>query len=169
MGEVPPIKLVLRSAPKSTMDCVKIFTDSQILSTYLSGQEGLPSNSVFVVVHDIQYLTLKSNVDALNLIQLGLNFSNIDENMPELGIGNRYISEFNFKDFDVFRDKHALNSIELLRRQGMDFEKNSEMGIDSSKFAKLVKSSGLICNDSVSWGDISQCLRFGYLVKILTS
>ncbi|KAJ0692776.1 putative poly(A)-specific ribonuclease [Helianthus annuus] len=85
------------------------------------------------------YQLLKSNVDVLNLIQLGLTLSD-----------------------------SSGSSIELLRNQGIDFEHNRVDGVASVEFAELMMSSGLVCNESVSWVTFHSAYDFGYLLKILT-
>ncbi|XVE93182.1 hypothetical protein REPUB_Repub01dG0168200 [Reevesia pubescens] len=114
------------------------------------------------------YHVMKSNVDALNIIQLGLTLSDAQGNLPHFGDLCCYVWEFNFKDFHIKRDRHDKDSIELLK-QGIDFEKNREKGINSWDFARFVFNSGLISNNSrLTWITFHSLYDFGFLAKILS-
>ncbi|GFQ01363.1 probable ccr4-associated factor 1 homolog 11, partial [Phtheirospermum japonicum] len=80
----------------------------------------------------------------------------------------RFIWEFNFCDFDIASDDHAPNSIDLLRHQGVDFEFTLKFGVTVSQFAELMVSSGLVCNDSVTYITFHSGYDFGYLIKAIT-
>ncbi|XP_006665053.2 probable CCR4-associated factor 1 homolog 7 [Oryza brachyantha] len=118
---------------------------------------------------DYNYATLKANVDMLHLIQLGLTFSGPRGELPALGDDRRRcVWQFNFCEFDDARDIFASDSIELLRRSGLDFRRNAECGVDARRFAELLMSSGVVLNDSVYWVTFHAGYDFGYLLKILT-
>ncbi|CAL5214808.1 unnamed protein product [Lathyrus oleraceus] len=114
------------------------------------------------------YRYLKANVDDLKLIQVGLTLSDSEGNLPDFGTNNSYIWEFNFCDFDVNHDLCNQDSIDMLRRQGINFERNLFHGVDSKLFAELMFSSILVYNDFVTWVTFSSAYDFGYLVKIST-
>ncbi|GLT74945.1 hypothetical protein SLA2020_467070 [Shorea laevis] len=101
--------------------------------------------------YDYHYQTLKDNVDMLELIQLGLTFSDEQGNLPTCGTDKYCIWQFNFREFNVNEDVFANDSIELLRQSGIDFKKNNEEGIDAVRFGELLMSSGIVLNDSVHW------------------
>jgi len=66
-----------------------------------------------------QYSYLKSNVDALKIIQIGLTLTDAKGNLPRFK-NIRCIWEFNFCDFNIWRDLHNQDSIDMLRRQGVN-------------------------------------------------
>lgn len=121
---------------------------------------------------DYNYRVMKANVDALDLIQLGLTLSDADGNLPDFGTSHAYIWEFNFSDFDVESDLQNPDSIALLERQGIDFHKNRALGINSRKFAWLFLNSRLAFDfnrgSPLTWITFHSAYDFGFLLKILT-
>jgi len=48
-------------------------------------------------------------------------------------------------------DMYAPDSIELLQKSGLDFQRHDEMGIDPDEFATLLITSGLVLTDEAKW------------------
>ncbi|KAH7865208.1 hypothetical protein Vadar_003680 [Vaccinium darrowii] len=120
---------------------------------------------------DCNYRVMKANVDALNIVQLGLTLSDADGNLPE-SLTHSFVWEFNFRDFDLESDLQNRDSVALLEKQGIDFYKNRKLGIDSRVFGCLFLKSRLVSKfnrpSAVTWITFHSAYDFGFLLKILT-
>eukprot|EP01036_Dinobryon_divergens_P033184 gene33183-42914_t len=116
---------------------------------------------------DLQFQTLRCNVDMLKLIQLGLSFTDKDGNWVDFDGCKCTCWQFNFK-FSLSGDMFAQDSIELLQSSGIDFEKFEHLGIDVQYFGELMMMSGLVLNDDIKWISFHSSYDFGYLLKTLT-
>ncbi|KAI0497051.1 hypothetical protein KFK09_023379 [Dendrobium nobile] len=115
------------------------------------------------------YQNIKSNIDAIKLIQLGLTFFNSSGHLPHFGSPpHPCIWQFNFREFDTTRDIFDRNHMDFLRRSGMDIEKNHLLGVTADRFSELIISSGIMQNNSVQWITFHSYLDLGYLLKTLT-
>lgn len=132
---------------------------------------------------DYHYQCLRTNVDMLKVIQIGLTLFNEDGETPparpgaELGLGPAaqrsanqgpfpYAWQFNFK-FSLKDDMYNEKSIESLQQAGIDFNALERDGIDPHEFAALLIPSGLVCFDEVKWISFHGGYDFGYLTKLL--
>lgn len=107
---------------------------------------------------------MRCNVDLLKIIQLGLTFLNEKGELPR-GITTW---QFNFK-FNLTEDMYAEDSVDLLQNSGINFDKHQSEGIDPSKFAENLISSGLVLCPEVRWLSFHSGYDFGYLLNILTN
>lgn len=112
---------------------------------------------------DFHYQTLRSNVDLLRIIQLGLTFSDGNGNYPTGTI----TFQFNFR-FDLEKHMFAEESIKLLERSGLNFQKHRDHGIKPSDFGELLMTSGLVMFESIHWISFHSAYDFAYLIKLLT-
>jgi len=129
---------------------------------------------------DYHYQCLRCNVDLLKLIQLGITLWSAEGDLPPAlpdNLVNRqpYANNliqcpctwtFNFQ-FSLDEDMYSEDSIAMLKKCGVDFDKNAEMGINPKTFGALLTSSGLVLYDSVTWLSFHSGYDFGYLLKIL--
>lgn len=113
---------------------------------------------------DYQYQCLKCNVDLLKIIQLGFTFMDEKGNVPL----ESSTFQFNFH-FNINEDMYAQESIDLLAKSGIMFQKNLENGIDPMHFAELLTSSGVVLMDKITWISFHSSYDFGYLIKLLTN
>lgn len=133
---------------------------------------------------DYHYQCLRTNVDMLKVIQIGMTFFNEDGEMPparppvndvDLGPASRRTAsqgqfpcswQFNFK-FSLKEDMYNEKSIESLQQAGIDFNLLERDGIDPHAFAALLIPSGMVCFDDVRWISFHGGYDFGYLTKLL--
>mmetsp|Transcript_17706 Transcript_17706/g.44750 ORF Transcript_17706/g.44750 Transcript_17706/m.44750 type:complete len:286 (-) Transcript_17706:7-864(-) len=114
--------------------------------------------------NDEPYKILKSNVDLLDVIQIGFTFSNEEGLLPK----SNGCWQFNFY-FDIDKDLFAQDSMDLLINSGVNFYNHKKKGIKMDKFAYFLINSGLVLNKKIKWISFHSGYDFGYLIKILTN
>ncbi|CAL8102715.1 unnamed protein product [Orchesella dallaii] len=123
-----------------------------------------PPCSVRTVGCVFPYELLKVNVDRLKIIQLGVTFMDKHGNTPP-GVCTW---QFNFR-FSLTEDLYAPDSISLLTRCGIQFEKHAKCGIDPLVFGEYFMSSGMVTSDTVTYLTFHSGFDFGYLIKLLSN
>lgn len=134
---------------------------------------------------DYHYQCLRTNVDLLKVIQIGITLFNEDGETPASrpnlaeamdlgGAGRRNANQsqlphawqFNFS-FSLKDDMFNQQSIESLQQAGIDFALLERDGIDPHTFASLLIPSGLTFFEDVRWISFHGGYDFGYLTKLL--
>jgi CCR4-NOT transcription complex subunit 7/8 len=133
------------------------------MDTEFPGVVARPIGS-FKTSSDYHYQTMRCNVDLLKIIQVGLTLADEEGNYPQ----DITTWQFNFS-FSVNDDMYAPESIELLQKSGIDFQRHEEIGISPNDFAELMITSGLVLSLETKWISFHSGYDFGYFVKLLTA
>ena len=112
---------------------------------------------------DFYYQYIKTNVDKLKLIQLGITLTNAKGEKPP----NTTTWQFNLK-FDYENDAHSTDSISLLYNCGINFNKLKKEGISHRLFAEYLTISGMVLNENIVWISFNGFCDFAYLLRLLT-
>ncbi|KAF8895148.1 ribonuclease H-like domain-containing protein [Infundibulicybe gibba] len=118
----------------------------------------------FKTSSDYHYQTMRCNVDLLKIIQVGITLADEDGQYPQ----EASTWQFNFR-FSVSDDMYAPESIELLQKSGIDFQRHEEIGILPNDFAELMITSGMVLSPDTKWISFHSGYDFGYFVKLLTA
>ncbi|MCL7021894.1 hypothetical protein MKW94_010025 [Papaver nudicaule] len=114
------------------------------------------------------YEVMRKNVNDLKLIQVGLTLADSQGNLPDFG-NHRCIWQFNLSDFDVAKDSCAADSIQLLKKQGIDLKKTEERYGIVYNHATAIElfSQGFLYNYAANWITFYGGYDFAYLIKLL--
>lgn len=112
---------------------------------------------------DYHYQTLRCNVDLLKMIQLGITVCDEDGNLPP----DTCTWQFNLH-FDANEDMCAPDSLELLTKAGIDFDRHLQFGIDQQYLGELLITSGMVLLEDVRWVSFHSGYDFGYLLRLVT-
>lgn len=116
------------------------------------------------MTEDFYYKSLKINVDKLKLIQLGITLTNEKGEYPKNYPYHTWQFNFEFdKDTELYKD----DSINLLKKCGIDFNKLKKKGIKHNIFAQYFMVSNLVLNPDIHWVSFQGSYDFGYLLKLL--
>lgn len=61
---------------------------------------------------------------------------------------------------------YAQDSVDLLKRAGIDFKRHNDYGISLQDFGENLISSGLVLNSDVKWIAFHSGYDLGYLIKV---
>ncbi|KAJ7095721.1 ribonuclease H-like domain-containing protein [Mycena belliarum] len=117
----------------------------------------------FKTSSDYHYQTMRCNVDLLKIIQVGITLADENGNFPP----EASTWQFNFR-FSINDDMYAPDSIDLLQKSGIDFQRHDEIGIAPNDFAELMITSGMVLAPETKWISFHSGYDFGYFVKLLT-
>ena len=112
---------------------------------------------------DYHYQTMRSNVDLLAPIQIGLSLSDSQGNKPD-NFPSTW--QFNFQ-FDVTKETVNLESLELLKKSGVMFDRHQQNGVIFEEFSQLMMDSGLLLNDEIIWLSYHAAYDYGFLIHKL--
>jgi CCR4-NOT transcription complex subunit 7/8 len=125
---------------------------------------------------DYHYQCLRTNVDIMSVIQLGITL--FDENgdtpppHPEHGPFQNssmpcpHTWQFNFK-FNMETDMYNEESIKFLQSVGMNMEMHELQGIEPAEFGAMMITSGLALFEDVKWISFHAAYDFAYLTKLM--
>lgn len=109
------------------------------------------------------YRFMKSNVDSLKVIQVGITLQNEKGEYPD----DVRAWQFNFK-FDIDNDECQIDSIHLLQKAGINFNLLKTIGITEEDFGEIMTVSGLVLNEKTHWLTFHSGYDFAYMLRLLT-
>ncbi|KAJ7245020.1 ribonuclease H-like domain-containing protein [Mycena haematopus] len=151
---------------ESEMRLIRDFIDNYpyvAMDTEFPGVVARPMGN-FKTSSDYHYQTMRCNVDLLKIIQVGITLTDENGNFPQ----EASTWQFNFR-FSINEDMYAPDSIDLLQKSGIDFQRHDEIGIAPNDFAELMITSGLVLSEDITWISFHSGYDFGYFVKLLTA
>eukprot|EP00933_Yihiella_yeosuensis_P050506 TRINITY_DN48307_c0_g1_i1.p1 TRINITY_DN48307_c0_g1~~TRINITY_DN48307_c0_g1_i1.p1 ORF type:complete len:420 (-),score=97.27 TRINITY_DN48307_c0_g1_i1:269-1528(-) len=131
---------------------------------------GVLEEGLWMSAKDVQYKGLRSSVELLKPIQLGLALAGSDGTV---------LAVFNFNlRFDLRQDLHTEASVNFLSAAGIDFSKHAKEGIDPKLLGSLLASSTLVAGSKDAsdsnlqaplprWVTFAGLYDLGYLLKLL--
>ena len=101
--------------------------------TYIGMDTEFPGNvcNIYNIDNEFYYKNMKLNVESTKIIQLGITLTNKNGEYPKDFPYHTW--QFNFK-FDLENDKFSEESINLLKKSGIDFENLKKNGIEQKCF-----------------------------------
>lgn len=115
----------------------------------------------FKTTSEYHYQTLRTNVDVLTVVQVGMTFSDEYGNRPPNSTW-----QFNFK-FNESEDMASKDGLEILRQSGVNFDMLAVEGIDVFSFAELLLTSGLVLDSDINWITFHSGYDLGYLLSVM--